>query len=126
MKEYTLPLRKEIDPIRVARFWSKVAVTDDHLCWNWRACIGGNGYGQFKVNRYALGAHVVSYLIIKGNIPKGKHVCHTCDNTKCCNPNHLWLGTIKDNAQDKILKGRDRSIVAIRKNYAKQIAAGGA
>ncbi len=98
-----------IDPIRVARFWSKVSVIDDEFCWEWKACIGANGYGHFKIGRTPLGAHVVAYKIIKGEIPKGMLVCHSCDNPKCCNPNHLWLGTVKDNARDKIAKGRDKS-----------------
>lgn len=51
-------------------------------------------------------AHRKSYEIFKGEIPKGFFVCHKCDVPACCNPDHLFVGTPKDNVQDGILKGR--------------------
>ena len=50
-------------------------------------------------------AHRMSYQTFKGPIPKGKFVCHSCDNKICCNPEHLWVGTAKDNSQDAKRKG---------------------
>lgn len=52
--------------------------------------------------------HKASFLIYKGEIPESMHVCHKCDNPICTNPDHLWLGTHKENNDDKISKGRAR------------------
>jgi len=63
------------------------------------------GYGEYYIGNYRFErAHRFSYKIYKGKIPKGLCVCHTCDNPKCVNPDHLWLGTVKENNQDCIKK----------------------
>lgn len=51
-------------------------------------------------------AHIVVFEIVKGPVPLGKHVCHTCDVGGCCNPRHLWAGTHQDNMRDRTRKGR--------------------
>lgn len=93
------------------RFESKFDKGDG--CWVWKAHKNKNGYGQFgvmlegrngyMVNRYA---HRVSWMLYRGEIPEGLCVCHSCDNPSCVNPDHLFLGTRKDNTQDMINKGR--------------------
>jgi len=86
------------------RFWSKVDKSSD--CWEWTASRLPAGYGRFSVNRKIITAHRAAYLLSCGAIPNGLHVLHKCDNPPCVNPDHLFLGTAKDNMRDKAAKGR--------------------
>lgn len=90
------------------RFWSKVEVTENpDDCWNWKAkAKSGHGYGIFNLGDHQSNAHRVSWMLSNGPIPDGLFVCHKCDNPRCCNPNHLFLGTPKDNTDDMNRKGR--------------------
>lgn len=75
-------------------------------CWLWIASELGNGYGQFRMGVEVL-AHRVSYRLFKGEIPPGEVVRHTCDTPSCVNPDHLELGTYRDNNQDRDRRGRN-------------------
>lgn len=78
------------------------------------------GYGEFSISRFSSNqlAHRVSYQIYIGEIPKGLFVLHKCDNPKCVNPDHLFLGTQKDNVHDMYKKERD-SVKGIDSHFSK-------
>jgi hypothetical protein len=98
------------------RFWSKVKKSEDG-CWIWCAFRDKQGYGIFKVAGKTIGAHRVAYTLAYGPIPSGLYVCHYCDNPSCVRPDHLWIGTVDDNNNDKITKGRQaRGMVPFSKH----------
>lgn len=75
-------------------------------CWEWLGFTMPYGHGRIGFRDKVYLTHRISYELHKGNIPIGMNVCHKCDNPKCCNPNHLFLGTQKDNMLDAWKKGR--------------------
>lgn len=92
----------------IARFWSKVDCTAGLFeCWLWTADKSPEmGYGHIKIKGKTMQAHRLVWELLNGPIPNGMCVCHTCDNGSCCNPSHLWIGTIADNNHDRSAKGR--------------------
>lgn len=96
-----------LDKSLVERFHRKYR-KDKSGCWLWIASTAGKGYGQIKLTgeRRQIYAHRLSYMIATGEDPGAKHLCHTCDNPRCVNPKHLFIGTSHDNHMDQKAKGR--------------------
>lgn len=93
-------------PTPEERFWPKVKRAGPDQCWEWQAG-KSHGYGSFRLTpRRAVGAHCFSWELVNGPIPEGKHVLHHCDNPPCCNPAHLYIGTDKENARDRMERGQ--------------------
>lgn len=92
-------------PSTIDLFMKKIIKSD--TCWIWNGSFNSEGrYGAFYFNKKVGRAHRFSFEHYKGNIPKGMVVMHSCDNTKCVNPEHLSIGTQRDNIIDMINKGR--------------------
>lgn len=93
----------------------RISQVDENDCWIWLGPVSGHAkkpYGQLWIgsrqtnDARKVQAHRYSFEIFRGPIPAGILVCHRCDNHRCINPEHLFLGTSKDNTQDAIQKGR--------------------
>lgn len=89
------------------RFNARFTPVPESGCWLWTAGIAGwTGYGIFVYEGRQMGAHRASWLIHKGEIPKGMDVRHKCDTRSCVNPDHLLTGTRKENMRDMVERGR--------------------
>lgn len=92
------------------RFWNKVALTaDDNQCWLWLAGIT-KGYGHLKINGKHYYAHRIAWMLPNYQIPDNMEICHSCDNPKCVNPKHLFIGTHQENVDDMHRKGRANQV----------------
>ncbi len=96
-------------PEIINRFWSRVQKTEG--CWVWQGATIKKGYGSFNPGSSRKGSNPwissrFAWFVTFGVIPIGLWVLHKCDNPPCCNPDHLFLGTVKDNAADARQKGR--------------------
>ena len=106
-------MKLELNEKQMKNFWNKVDKNKSEIfyngtrCWEW---VGGgypSGYGTFRVSNLKKEAsHRISYFLEFGEFESDLLVCHHCDNTKCVNPGHLFLGTFLDNQIDMLNKGR--------------------
>lgn len=81
-------------------------------CWIWQGTLNSTGYGHSTWEGKHILIHRASFKIFKGEIPNGKYICHNCpkgDNPQCCNPDHLFLGSPKENMEDAKSKGNLRN-----------------
>lgn len=94
----------------IKRFISKIKTNSENNCWEWNAGLFKSGYGQFGLSGHKnCVAHRVSYELYNNKlIFNGLFVCHKCDNRKCVNPHHLFLGTHQDNMND--MKNKNRQV----------------
>ncbi len=97
------------------RFWDKVDVKGPDDCWLWTACCTGAGYGQIRIAGVTIYAHRLSWEMANYDIPDGMCVLHTCsgrypsgsfENRRCVNPEHLYVGSDQDNADDTRRDGK--------------------
>ena len=103
-------------------FWAAVRRTD--FCWFWRGAVNKCGYGLFGASRSGTAlAHRWAWELTRGPIPKGMSLCHTCDNPRCVNPNHLYVGTHAQNMRDKAIRGRHNAPIGERNRAARMTAA---
>lgn len=110
----------------LTRFRSKV-VKMESGCHEWRSTIHRDGYGKFWFDGQQAKAHRIAWLLFVGEIPDGAWILHKCDNRKCVNPEHLYIGDAKQNVQDKVERcawwGNMRmpfeAVQEIRARYAK-------
>jgi len=91
----------------IARFWAKVDKTTPNGCWEWTAAVLTNGgYGAFRLNGQTIRAHRISYFLMKGDLIPGLEILHRCNNTTCCNPDHLTQDTHSANLKQAGAEGK--------------------
>lgn len=108
----------------INRFWSKVLFTANaEKCWEWNCSKRKGGYGYFTITllkkQVKLVSTRVSYFLTCKIDPVGFAILHKCDNPMCCNPEHLFIGTNKDNTQDMISKGRKADTSGVNNGTSK-------
>lgn len=91
------------------RFWARVDKRAPDECWNWTAAISKNGYGSFSLNGGRVTSSRMAYALAYMAEPGENMVLHTCDNRRCCNPAHLYLGDVRQNSRDMVERGRSRN-----------------
>lgn len=114
-------IRKEKSKKRASKFnlvvdekqyiFDRIKINEETGCWEWTGTCFSNGYARAglskrKGRKFSQRASRMAHEVFVGEIPPGLLMCHKCDNKKCVNPDHLFLGTTKDNMQDMVNKGR--------------------
>lgn len=98
--------RNMLNPKQISDFNSNVLKGQQDVCWPYQGHITEFGYGRVGISGENEMAHRIAYGLNYGEIPEGLFVLHECDNRRCCNPAHLFLGTREENNTDRDAKGR--------------------
>lgn len=103
------------------RFLDKIEFEPMSGCWLWSAAVKDkrSGYGAFRMRGRVIRSHRVAWNLFVDAIPDGLCVLHKCDTPSCVNPDHLFIGTPKDNSDDCIRKGRDSNLRGVNHGMAK-------
>lgn len=96
------------------RILEKIKISDSG-CWLFTGCLNNDGYAKIVLNNRPVSAHRMMYEYKFGKIENGLMVCHKCDNRNCVNPDHLFLGTARDNRIDCVNKKRVRIFIGLKK-----------
>lgn len=95
-----------LSKVDIERFWSKVSRDTPSKCWFWHGWVDSNGYARFDIAGYSYKASRIAYFLLTGIDLKDNLACHSCDESECVNPHHIWPGNDGANARDMALKGR--------------------
>ena len=99
------PSIEEVLKQRRNEFYTKIKI-DEKGCHNWIGQLDASGYGEIRIKSKGVRAHRFSWEMHRGEIPNGLWVLHHCDNRRCVNCDHLYLGTPKDNVRDMVERRR--------------------
>jgi len=114
------PMPNKLTDEQIIHFWSRVDTKTTNECWDWIGCLNRDrGYGVIKIQQIVYYTHRIAYFLSYKKDPKELLVCHTCDNPSCCNPKHLWLGTMTDDIRDMLTKDRGNKVKGIKHHNAK-------
>jgi hypothetical protein len=104
--------QKQLHGLSLIERWSAYVKKTDG-CWEWTGACAPNGYGQLRIGEITRYAHRLAWEFFRGSIPKDECILHHCDNRKCVNPDHLFLGDRVINSADKMSKNRHSSKLSV-------------
>lgn len=109
--------------LKPSNFYARIKKADGSECIEWQGSLHQDGYGHLTYQSKYWLAHRLAWTLANGQIPDGDCVCHTCDNRRCCNVDHMFLGSHSDNMADMRNKGRRKGINAGEKNGRAKLTA---